>query len=381
MRKYILLGLLLLLSLQHLIAQNYANYHLEIWEAEKQIINNKYKEALLTYERIFNTYEKHFFKDVNNAFFSAVYANDPIKAAEYAREMVAYGYQLKRFDSPVVQSIKETKEWQAFLKEYPKLRKKYLKTFDKKYLKELKEIHLKDQEAAKSGKVKQMHKTYYENARRLSNLFQEYGFAPIGVYVQKEISMISAPLRHYCFLVNQLRLSPQLYQEAPYRSMDVKSIPLLDQMKQAVLDGDFLPQHYASAIVYGDSSRKNEFGQIIVTVNFANKELFLDSHTSKEKWAEMNKRRRAIGLFPLQKGSTDILQNTWYKDYPFDPIIEVLKSSGKKKIDGDLIMDMAREELKIRNAYEKSQNKEGFILSDFQNISGVGYQDYEQFFE
>ena len=358
---------------------NYANYHLHTNRAEWMISENKLKSALLIYEDVFKKYNNHFFKDINNAFYCCIGLKEYKKAKFYAEELVLHGYQWSDFEKKELAAFKRTKEWKKFSKEYSNLKKKYEEGVNKELRKKYEEIYKIDQKAAQSDDVSNMHETYFKQACLLSKLFSEHGFKNLGINKDGKDYHIYAVLRHYCNLVNQMNAWPDLFTAEIYKQMDIKKIPLLKQFKIAVLEGKVLPELYSSAIIYGDDSRKNEYGEILVMVNFSTKEKSLYSYASKEKLELINQRRLKIGLFPIKKTSNNVLESTWYKYYPFDSIIDLLKDSNEKKLTGKLMGKMGKIELKVREQYNTDKESSNFFLSDQNNIKGVCYSGYQSY--
>jgi hypothetical protein len=359
--------------------KNYVNYHLRINNAECMINENQLQSALVIYQDVFRKYKNHFFKDINNAFYCCIGLKNYDKAKVFAEELVLHGYQLSDFEKNELVDFKKTEIWKEFKNEYPKLKKRYEGSINYDLKDKYDQIYIKDQKAANSDDELIMHETYYKQACLLSKLFAKNGFKSIGLNKDVQDYHIYAVLRHYCNLVNQLNAWPDLYTNKIYTKMKTDSIPLLQQFKNAIYEGKILPEHYASAIVYGDDSRKNEYGEILVLVNFSTKEKSLYSRASKEQLGLINERRLDIGLFPIKETSNSLIEGSWYKNYPFDSIIKILKQSKEKKLTGKLMMKMGNEESKVREQFKNKTSN--FLLSGKANISGVCYSGYKEYLE
>lgn len=359
--------------------KSYQKYHLKTHDAEILISESNYGKALNIYEGIFNEFENHFTKDLNNAYFCSLLMKKYENAAKYAEELVLKGFKLKYFKEFNSSLFYQTKEWKRFEKKYLKLRKQYLNSFDEELVNTYAKIFDLDQKVLKSGDTKLIHQTYYKNAKELSYLYEKYGFITRVETLDGQLIDLLAPLRHYCRMVNEMKQKPEKYIGVPYQKMNIDSLPLINQFKVAVYEGMVLPMDYASAISYGKKKDDNDYGVIQCEINFDTKKLSLNGPKDLNRIIEINKNRNDIGLFAINLEDTSVLKNTWYADYPINKVIEIFKKSGKKRMDGQLFMAISNEELKVQNAFDKKNNPNVNFILDLINIEGVYYKGYEKY--
>ena len=116
--KYILL----LFSLIHFFfgysQKNYIDYQRVIVKAEDEILNENFTEAYRLYDSVFQSFPKHFSKDLYNAAICATYSKEYKKAKDYLLELANKGVLSYYFYSRAFKPLRKQKGWREFKNEY-----------------------------------------------------------------------------------------------------------------------------------------------------------------------------------------------------------------------------------------------------------------------
>lgn len=111
--------------------RDYLNYHKQVIEAESLIVQEKYREALGSYEKVFSTYEFVFLRDYQVATQLALYLNEKQKVLCFLKEGITAGWELKEIKkNSFLATVRDYSEWKYIEKEYDSLRIMYLSGID-----------------------------------------------------------------------------------------------------------------------------------------------------------------------------------------------------------------------------------------------------------
>ncbi len=71
---------------------DYMNYHRDVLSAEELVINEKYSDALLIFEKVFDSYEYIFLRDYKVAAQLALFIEDETRAFNFMRLGISGGW-------------------------------------------------------------------------------------------------------------------------------------------------------------------------------------------------------------------------------------------------------------------------------------------------
>ncbi|MGB5205351.1 MAG: hypothetical protein WBN63_14270 [Eudoraea sp.] len=129
--------------------RDYLNYHRQVIEAESLIAEEKYGEALSSYENLISSYEFVFLRDYQVATQLAFYLNERQKALRLLEEGITAGWELKELkNNKFLASLQDEPAWTALENNYDSLRSFYLNRIDPKLREKVHEMFKKDQKKA-----------------------------------------------------------------------------------------------------------------------------------------------------------------------------------------------------------------------------------------
>ncbi|WP_299163597.1 hypothetical protein [uncultured Eudoraea sp.] len=129
--------------------RDYLNYHRQVIEAESLIAEEKYGEALSSYENVINSYEFVFLRDYQVAAQLAFYLNERQKALRLLEEGITAGWELKELkNNKFLASLQDESVWTALENNYDSLRSFYLNRIDPKLREKVHKMFKKDQKKA-----------------------------------------------------------------------------------------------------------------------------------------------------------------------------------------------------------------------------------------
>ncbi|WP_320020265.1 tetratricopeptide repeat protein [Labilibaculum manganireducens] len=375
MRYYIIF--LFLTSSAFTSSKNYIIYHKKIQIAELLIRKGNYREALASYQAVFNDFEIAFYKDLHNASLCAIKDGNYDLAIKYCEKLVIQGYLLIDFNATGFSKLKSTLKWNRFVQRYDKLRSYYLSTVDQNMNQKLHDIFEKDQIAASSGNIEFQDSVFYGNALLLNKIYVSEGFPNCNIYKDTMLLNILAPLRHYFGLVNRLNDNHGQYEGRIYENMNLSSICLNQLFYDALIQGKILPTTYADNISYFDS--ENRFGKLVLRIDFDKEKVEFMPWINEERLNDINQLRVSVGLFPFDNSTSYLLNNTWYSKYPFREIKSAMMNCESCKSKLDYILLESRIASQFSEQYNKEYDKFGFILVDYSNVNHsylVGIKPY-----
>ncbi len=364
-KRFLLIVSVFSITLSSFAKESFVEYHKKIFDAEKLIAQNEYDSAFLVYQSIFSYYPHAFYKDLHNACICACKTGDLKNASLYAEKLVLQGYEMDDFNNTGFVPLKENKRvWNKFLKKHPLLREQYNNSLNHELRKKYYDLFVSDQKAAKpDNSLHSQDSVFYQQAVKLSIMFQEQGFPSLDLNKDTINIKIFAMLRHYFGLANRFNLNEEMQCDSFYTSMNFKAIQIDTLVLEALYNGRLLPQTYVDATSYFAG---NPYGNLAIKIDFDKETVGFHINMKPEQVEEINKRREKIGLFPIQILSNEIFKSTWYNEYPFKEIKEAFLKCNACEM-GDYVTLKKMEEDKVRNRFILKKDNE-FILFDFNQI-------------
>lgn len=128
---------------------DYEAYHRQIIKAEEWIADEKYAEAITTFEAFFGDYNFIFLRDYKVAAQLAFFINQEQKAFEFLKQGLANGLTLKEIKKNKWLKLAQHKSaWKTLKSQYPTLHEQYLKRLDQNLRAEVKDMFKDDQKLA-----------------------------------------------------------------------------------------------------------------------------------------------------------------------------------------------------------------------------------------
>ncbi|NVO11892.1 MAG: hypothetical protein HXX16_18185 [Bacteroidales bacterium] len=347
---------------------SYIGYHNTINKAELYICRYEFDSAQVVYETVFVNYPNHFHKDLRNACLCYIKTSKLDKAELLAEELVLHGYELNDFEKDTVFTpLIRSQHWKTFINSYTRLRNKYTETLDPNFRNKIYEMFLKDQSVALSKKICFQDSIFYYQAVELEKVFSHYGFP--GCMINKDTlnTKMHILIRHYFGLVNRAKSNPEMLKESCYRSMDFNRINLKQIIDNGLYKGLILPQTYVGMISHWDNS--NPYGDLCVKVDFNQEKTTLFLNLPPEKIIDVNKNRVAIGLPKITFTNPDVLNTTWYSEYPFAEIKKMLLACEACTTETKYINLIVNEEIKASDHFKANPRLKGFILPELSGIN------------
>lgn len=245
-------------------------YYAYVDTAEIAIVDSMYSKALSFYEKAFRLVDHPFGKDYYNAALCADHLKKPKLAVLYMTKLAEKGLDIKYFeDNPYLSNVKQSRQWQQFVKKYPACREKYLKdTVAIALRKEFERMHERDQYYAmrkyESGYEDSVFFVNYKHIQRLIEITNKYGFPGENITGIAEL-----PYNNIYFLILLHFQQSKAYFNHPNFSarketclkngIDYNKIDLISLLKKAALEGKFHPSSIASL-----SFSHNTYGNCIM---------------------------------------------------------------------------------------------------------------------
>lgn len=352
-------------------AKGYISYHQEIIKAENHIQTGEYNTALILYNKTFNEYPHAFYKDLHNACVCACKTGQLKKASQYAEKLVLHGYEITDFNNSGFAPLRnDEKLWKKFEKKYPLLRQQYNNSLNHELRTKYSDLLLSDQIAATSrNSSHSSDSVFYHQAIELSELFQKNGFPVLDANKDSLRIKVFVMLRHYFGLVNRFQRVEEMQRDSFYTAMNFTATKLDSIVLAALHTGKILPQTYADATSYHVG---NPYGNIAIKIDFETEEVGLYLHLNPNEIVEVNKKRTAIGLFPIDNISDDIIKTSWYAQYPFKEVKETLLNCESCQSSLDYMNTKDKIENAFQNAFEE-KNNESFILNNADDIKEIWF--------
>lgn len=126
--------------------QDYTQYHTQVIKAEKLVADRKYKEALVIYDQIFNSYDFVFLSEYRVATQLAIAVDDHKNAIHYLNAGIDAGWTLKSIKkNDYLKKLRVGAEWKSIKQTYKSKRHAYEATLNQPVRKKVKKMFSRDQ--------------------------------------------------------------------------------------------------------------------------------------------------------------------------------------------------------------------------------------------
>ena len=262
---------------------DYINYHRDIISAEELIVNGKYSEALLVYEKVFDSYDYIFLRDYQVAAQLALFIKDETKAFNFIRSGISDGWTLKEItENKFLAPLQKKKEWEIIKSQYDSLRNKYNERLNQKLSAEVYEMFKRDQriDLPYYLRIGQKAKEHYalrkfapnseKQIARLNEILTEYGY-PGEKLIGNNIWMLTILIHHNSISTGYVQndtlypaLRPRLLDAIRRGQMSPDDYALIDDwyvgVKSNWKDGAY---GYVTTLSEQEFSKSNELRQSI----------------------------------------------------------------------------------------------------------------------
>ena len=187
MQKFGLFIFFLILRFSISYSQNYISYHKGIVYAEKNILQENYKEALFTLDSLFKRYEFVFAIDYFTAAQLATTLQQYDRAIDYLKDGASAGITKQLVEgNTILQTLSTQEVWKDYEDAYDTLRDEYLTSIDWELCEKLNKLFQVDldmtNQLTEASNLKanfidlKWRKQIKKNAYELLNIIQTYGF-------------------------------------------------------------------------------------------------------------------------------------------------------------------------------------------------------------
>jgi hypothetical protein len=275
-------------------------YHPVIHEAEQLVVAKDYKAALDKYKDAFKAVPEPFARDYYNAAVCAMLTEDYDQTFRYLDELVLKGVELPFIrKQEVFKPLHETKDWEKFLKSYPKRRDKYKRRSDLNVRADLDELYARDKyyRFAKGGL-----RVYADTLRKIEN---------------DNVDLLLRSIQQHGYPGEKLVGVGDTIEQLPRFSIVIErqtkaknGFDFTDILKDAVQQGNLSPQAAAYLMETQQGNRKYKT-RALIKVACSNKKdcegdkklkslnKYLVEKLTDEEEAKINTLRAEIGLEPV----------------------------------------------------------------------------------
>lgn len=349
--------LLWLIGHNFLQSENYIKYHRSVFEAEKHIVNNNYQQAMAIYEEVIMEFPHVFYKDLHNAAVCAIRCDEFQRAYQLMKQLVLQGYELKDFDNRAFDLLKEnTADWRTFEQEYPSVRKNYLAGLNSELRGRYYMLFMSDQKAASSYDENLTDSVFFNNGKKLFDLFQTNDFPKLFVAKDTLNQVLYVPLRHFFGLKNRLKNDLTTLNPCTEELFEKFEAYFFD----AYMEGAIPSREYVQIVSYW--SNISPYGDFRLVIDFNKEEVYLGLNVLPEEAEIINMNRKQIGLFPIDNDTKVLLTNSWYSQYPFYEIKEAFNNCDSCKTTIDYLIVQSAIAEGVKKGFT-SEEFDSFILS------------------
>ncbi|TPE45191.1 hypothetical protein [Pontibacter mangrovi] len=283
-------------------------YHPKINKAELLVVEGQYEEALEAYEQAFDAVPSPFARDYYNAAICALLQDKERKAFNYLEELVQKGVSLEYLHGqPVLDSLEGSRRWRKFAKKYPKRRTKYEHTYNQELRADLDELYARDQYFRQAEGGMRVHgdtirKIEEANTKLLLGWVKEFGY----------------PGEDLIGVADTLEQLPRFSIVIERQTKMRKGHDFTEVLLEAVQQGRMAPQ--PAAYLLDQQAGRNKYGsRAFVKIHCRScsddEELgqlddYLVMKVSEEEQQLIDKRRKELGLEPLEDYKRKVLHST-----------------------------------------------------------------------
>ncbi len=276
--------------------EDYREFYRFINIAELLITEAKYLEAYEIYSEAFKTWTNAPAIDYYNALLCSIKLRKYKDAFNYIEILVLKGWELDFFSkNPNLEELRIKAKWEVFVNNYNQLHNNYLESLDSVLIKEINEMHLKDQKLVKSKYYTEYLRTVIFNANRIHQLIIENRCDSLRI---KPYSVFYSPfpgvlLRHYGGLYNEVQKG---YANVSNLLNDtLKLVDLEAALLIEVKKGHLSPLVYDFSTTY--SGNINKFGNAML---FKVGDVLLKKNFTSNEEKKINTNRDSIGQEPFE---------------------------------------------------------------------------------
>lgn len=328
-QKMMFLNLLFVLLCSHNIypQKNYCEvYYPIISQAEMDIVNNKYEDALSKYQQAFANVDKVFAKDYHNALVCAIKTANYSLAFNFAEKLILKGYTLEKFRIAPFDVLIHQEKWNNLTNKYDKLRKKYLSSINQSVINQLIALKEKDQYfRVKEGSYKiyrdTIDKIDVKNVADLKKVIDKYGFPSedlIGIYD-------SAHHQPYWLII--------------HHDIQNKRYDFLPILREATKQGEFSPRYltFMEDLATNFDNRQGYGHTAFIRIN--NKVIELNIYYNESLLNMVNKNRMSLGLESFSEYRQKVLFQLHHPEFiiidynPYNATIGYNEQDEKKQLD------------------------------------------------
>lgn len=166
------------------------------------LIQEKFTEGGQFYEQAFQSFDKPFALDINNAFHCSVILEDYEKSANYARKLIRLGCNMRFFlEQESIKTFKKSPFWKKVVDDYPTLSGEFSKNSNWELRRQLGSLLGRDQYWRGIDKgYEHPASTFHEDSLimvELLEIFQKEGYLneyDTGVYIRDDTTLTDSPL-------------------------------------------------------------------------------------------------------------------------------------------------------------------------------------------
>jgi hypothetical protein len=292
---FLLLNFIGVVKAQHDYTKKYYPF---INQAELQIIDDKYDDALELYCKAFKSVSRCFSKDYYNATVCAVKAMKYDTAFQFLDSLVVKGTEKSFFNNcSAFQPLKKERKWQIFLAHFDKNHQIALNRQNSTFEKLLKGLDFSDQEFRAKNRGSELYrdtinKIDKHNVKILNMLIEKYGFPSEHLIGRK--NPIEEELPGFNVFLNQSLKMSKNKEDFDYTNIQI----------EAIKKGELDPHDYAVWVSFQGKSEKYLGDATILQLSFGGKKspFGISKYTLEQKrW--MNTKRIELGLESIEEYS------------------------------------------------------------------------------
>lgn len=289
---FLLLNFIGVVKAQHDYTKKYYPF---INQAELQIIDDKYDDALELYCKAFKSVPRCFSKDYYNAAVCAVKAMKYDTAFQFLDSLVVKGTEKSFFNNcSAFQPLKKERKWQIFLANFDKNHQIALNRQNSTFEKLLKGLDFSDQEFRAKNRGSELYrdtinKIDKHNVKILNMLIEKYGFPNEHLIGRK--NPIEEDLPGFTVFLHQSQKMGKNQEDFDFTNIQI----------EAVKKGELDPHVYAVWASFQGKSKKNLGDATTMQLSFGDKKtpFGIPKYTPEQKKL-MNTERIELGLESLE---------------------------------------------------------------------------------
>lgn len=301
---------------------DYMPYYKEVNQAELQLADGKFDDALGVYKVLFQRY-KPLSKDLYNASLCAVLSKDYLFAVSSAKECMRQGYSKSKFQCRTYDSLPNPYR-KLLLSSYDSLNTVYRVAVDSSYYRALDSIDNQEITLLKKtfgtkdygyGSGNGNYAVFYAHAKFLKEYIEKHGLPRLASF-SGHILPYSVILHHFGFMnsVRQDSIIPMAEKQ------EVESYSLRHLLFDAVMRGEYPPQDYYLCLTYLHSDLYTNLNTTEFYTIDLDKRCVVGTTNllPKAKATKINEFRALVGLESLDDLKKKCKESAMLKYFPYD---------------------------------------------------------------